>query len=108
MRLRGSTSFLPSGSGSWPAMQQIITQSGNIPVWDDVSPNIRRNIMPKQQRFITDEMWQQMNYRKLVDLSQDEEMAKLIVSFLDENPDIRQDLAGIYFKAKDTLASSKN
>ena len=57
----------------------------------------------KQKPMITDEMWRRMNYKKLVDLSEDAETARLIVDFLDDNPEIREDLAGIYFRAKKTL-----
>lgn len=59
--------------------------------------------MVKPKTFITDEQWQRLNYRMLVEIAEDETMAKEIVAFLDDNPDIRNDLAGIYFRAKETL-----
>lgn len=59
--------------------------------------------MVKPKTFITDEQWQRLNYKMLVEIAEDETMAKEIVAFLDDNPDIRNDLAGIYFRAKETL-----
>ena len=57
----------------------------------------------KPQTFITDEQWQRLNYRKLVELAEDPEYARTIVEFLDQNPEIRSDLTGIYLRACDTL-----
>ena len=59
--------------------------------------------MAKPKTFITDEQWQRLNYKKLVEIAENETTAKEIVEFLDNNPDIRNDLAGIYFRAKETL-----
>lgn len=60
--------------------------------------------MSRQSRsFLTDEQWQKVNYRKLIELAEDPETAQRIVDFLDDNPEIRRDLAGIYFRAQDTL-----
>ena len=48
-----------------------------------------------------------MNYARLVEFAQNLEKAQRIVRFLDDNPEIRNDLAGIYFRAKETLKNAK-
>jgi hypothetical protein len=57
----------------------------------------------KSQTFITNEQWQRLNYRKLVELAEDPKYAQTIAEFLDDNPEIRNDLTGIYLRARDTL-----
>ena len=62
--------------------------------------------MVKPRTFITDAQWQKINYRKLVELAQDPVKAPQLVEYLDENPDLRSDLSGIYFRAKETIRKS--
>jgi len=59
--------------------------------------------MVRPKTFKTDLQWQKLNYKNLVEMSQSLKYAQLIIDFLDKNPEIRNDLAGIYFKAKETL-----
>lgn len=61
--------------------------------------------MVKPKTFVSDIQWQKVNYKQLVELSQHAEYAKIIVDYLDQNPDIRSDLSGIYFRAKETIKS---
>lgn len=65
--------------------------------------------MKKQNNstFMTDAKWQRLNYRTLRHLAEDPEYAGFIVNYLDAHPEMRLDLSGIYFRAKDTVARLK-
>jgi hypothetical protein len=42
-------------------------------------------------------------FKRLRDAAEDPELASIVVEFLDENPEIREDLSGLYVRAKRTM-----
>lgn len=64
--------------------------------------------MTKTKTFVSDLQWFKHCRKKLHEVIEDpspkgRERAKMIVDFLDENPEVRRDLMVFYIKAKERL-----